>query len=44
MKFEIAPFREQRLLEGLDDIALTMVEAPAIEAFEAKSAAERPWA
>ncbi|MBV8593463.1 MAG: 3-isopropylmalate dehydratase small subunit [Caulobacteraceae bacterium] len=43
VKFEIDPFRKQRLLEGLDDIGLTMVEAPAIEGFERKAAAARPW-
>src|SRR5277367_3475247 len=44
VKFEIDPFRKQCLLEGLDDIGLTMVEAPAIEAFEKRSASARPWA
>ena len=34
VKFEIDPFRKHRLLEGLDDIGLTLVEAPAIDAFE----------
>ena len=34
VKFEIDPFRKQCLLEGLDDIGLTLVEAPAIDAFE----------
>ena len=41
--FEIDPFRKQCLLEGLDDIGLTMVEAEAIEAHERKSAAAHPW-
>ena len=31
-KFEIDPFRKHCLIEGLDDIGLTMVEAPAIAA------------
>jgi 3-isopropylmalate/(R)-2-methylmalate dehydratase small subunit len=44
VKFEIDPFRKHRLLEGLDDIGLTLVEAPAIDAFEKKSAEARPWA
>ena len=44
VKFEIDPFRKHRLLEGLDDIGLTLVEAPAIEAFEKKAASARPWA
>ena len=43
VKFEIDPFRKQCLIEGLDDIGLTMVEAPAIASFEQKSAASRPW-
>ena len=44
VKFEIDPFRKHCLLEGLDDIGLTLIEAPAIDAFEQKSAAARPWA
>ncbi len=44
VKFDIDPFRKQRLIEGLDEIALTMIEAPAIDAFEGKAAAARPWA
>ena len=44
VKFELDPFRKATLIEGLDDIGLTLTEAPAIGAFEAKSAAARPWA
>jgi len=44
VKFELDPFRKHCLIEGLDDIGLTLVEAPAIAAFETKSAAARPWA
>ena len=43
VKFEIDPFRKQCLVEGLDDIGLTLVEASAIEAHEKKSAAAHPW-
>jgi 3-isopropylmalate/(R)-2-methylmalate dehydratase small subunit len=43
VKFELDPFRKQCLLEGLDDIGLTLVEAPAIEAFESKTKASHPW-
>ena len=43
VKFEVDAFRKQRLIEGLDDIGLTMVETPAIAAHEKKSAADRPW-
>ena len=44
LHFDIDPFRKHCLLEGLDDIGLTMVKAPAIDAFEAKAQAARPWA
>ena len=42
-KFDIDPFRKHCLLNGLDDIGLTMEKAPAIDAYEQKIA-ERPWA
>ena len=41
--FEVDAHRKHCLLNGLDDIGLTMVKAPAIEAYE-KKLAERPWA
>ncbi|MGC9370075.1 MAG: 3-isopropylmalate dehydratase small subunit [Paracoccaceae bacterium] len=41
--FEVDPFRKHCLLNGLDDIALTLEKAPAIQAFETRMAAERPW-
>jgi len=43
VKFELDPFRKQCLLEGLDDIGLTLVEAPAIAGYEAKAKASQPW-
>ena len=43
VRFEIDPFRKHCLLEGLDDIGLTMVEGAAIEGFEKKATAARPW-
>jgi 3-isopropylmalate/(R)-2-methylmalate dehydratase small subunit len=43
VKFVIDAFRKHCLLEGLDDIGLTMVEAPAIAAHEKKAAAAHPW-
>ena len=43
VKFELDPFRKQCLIEGLDHIDLTLVEAPAIDAHEKKSAAAHPW-
>jgi len=44
VKFEIDPFRKRLLLEGLDDIGLTMQKADKISAYEKSSAAARPWA
>jgi 3-isopropylmalate/(R)-2-methylmalate dehydratase small subunit len=43
VKFEIDPFRKHLLLNGLDDIGLTMEKASAISSFEQKAAASRPW-
>jgi len=43
LPFEVESFRKHCLLNGLDDIGLTMEKAPAIEAYE-KKLAERPWA
>jgi 3-isopropylmalate/(R)-2-methylmalate dehydratase small subunit len=41
--FDLDPFRKHCLLNGLDDIGLTLEKAPAIDAYEQKLAA-RPWA
>jgi 3-isopropylmalate/(R)-2-methylmalate dehydratase small subunit len=41
--FEVEPFRKHCLLNGLDDIALTLAHADAIRAFESKRQAEQPW-
>jgi 3-isopropylmalate/(R)-2-methylmalate dehydratase small subunit len=43
VRFEVDPFRKHCLLNGLDDIGLTMEKAGAIDAFEAKQAAAAPW-
>ncbi|MCA0406196.1 MAG: 3-isopropylmalate dehydratase small subunit, partial [Proteobacteria bacterium] len=43
VKFDIDPFRKKCLIEGLDDIGLTMAKAPKIDSYEAKSKADRPW-
>jgi len=42
-KFEIDPFRKHCLLNGLDEIGLTLQHADQIRAFEAKRKAEQPW-
>jgi 3-isopropylmalate/(R)-2-methylmalate dehydratase small subunit len=44
IKFDIDPFRKRCLMEGLDDIGLTMEKAEAIEAFERNARSARPWA
>ena len=41
--FELDEFRRHCLLNGLDDIGLTLEKAEAIDAFEAKLRAEAPW-
>ena len=43
ISFEIDPFRKQCLLEGLDDIGLTMEKGGSIDSFEAARGAEKPW-
>ena len=41
--FDIEPFRKHCLLNGLDDIGLTLEKANAIDSFEAGAAQSRPW-
>ena len=41
--FEIEPFRKHCLLNGLDEIGLTLQHANEIGAFEEKRLAEFPW-
>jgi 3-isopropylmalate/(R)-2-methylmalate dehydratase small subunit len=43
IKFEIDAFRKHCLLNGLDDIGLTMEKSSSIDVFETKERAERPW-
>ena len=42
-RFEIDPFRKACLLGGLDEIGLTLERGAAIDTYEARVAAERPW-
>lgn len=42
--FEIDAFKKHCLLNGLDDIGLTLEKATAIDAFEKKNATLHPWA
>ena len=41
--FELQPFRKQCLLNGWDDIGLTLRHADKIRAFEAERLAKMPW-
>ncbi len=43
ISFDIDPFRKHCLLNGLDDIGLTMEKVQKIDAFEEKSKAIQPW-
>ena len=43
MPFEVQPFRKYCLLNGLDDIGITLQDADAIKAFEARWKASAPW-
>ena len=43
VRFEIEPFRKEILLEGLDDIALTLKRGAAIDAFETSQRTDAPW-
>ena len=42
-RFEVEPFRKHCLLNGLDEIGLTLTHADEIAAFEAKRKIEQPW-
>ena len=44
IKFDIDPFLRRCLMEGLDDIGLTLEKADAISRFEEASRLQRPWA
>ncbi|HUH59027.1 MAG TPA: 3-isopropylmalate dehydratase small subunit [Candidimonas sp.] len=43
LAFDIEPFRKHCLINGLDDIALTLEKADIIRAFEAERLARHPW-
>ena len=42
-KFELDSFKKKCLLEGLDDIALSLEKTKNIESFENKMSQNRPW-
>ena len=41
--FEVDPFRKHCLLNGLDDVGLTLEKASAIDSFESRAKVLRPW-
>ena len=43
ISFEIDPFRKKCLLEGLDDIGLTMEKSESIDGFESARQTSQPW-
>jgi 3-isopropylmalate/(R)-2-methylmalate dehydratase small subunit len=43
VRFDIDPFRKHCLLNGLDDIGLTLEKVSSIDAFEARRRSESPW-
>jgi 3-isopropylmalate/(R)-2-methylmalate dehydratase small subunit len=43
-QFEVDSFRKHCLLNGLDDIGLTLEKVTAIDSYESRAATTRPWA
>lgn len=43
LDFDVEPFRKHCLINGLDDIGMTLQHADQIKAFEAKRLAAQPW-
>ena len=43
IKFEIDPFRKHCLVNGLDEIGLSMTKGKAIDSYEARQKAGQPW-
>ena len=43
IRFDLDPFRKHCLLNGLDDIGLTLEKGKAIDAYETRAKAERAW-
>jgi 3-isopropylmalate/(R)-2-methylmalate dehydratase small subunit len=43
-KFDIDPFKKHCLLNGLDDIGLTLEKVSAIDAYESRAQTQFPWA
>jgi 3-isopropylmalate/(R)-2-methylmalate dehydratase small subunit len=43
LSFDVQPFRKYCLLNGFDDIGLTLRQSDKIKAFEAQRLAQKPW-
>jgi 3-isopropylmalate/(R)-2-methylmalate dehydratase small subunit len=43
IRFDIDPFRKHCMMNGLDDIGLTLEKAPSIAAHESRITESRPW-
>ena len=43
ISFDVEEFRRHCLLNGLDDIALTLKKSTDIDAFEQHMSSQRPW-
>ena len=43
ISFDVDAFKKHCLMNGLDDIALTMEKVSAIDTFEAGASVARPW-
>ena len=43
IRFDIDPFRKHCLINGLDDIGLTLQQAPAIDTYESQQRTGQPW-
>ena len=43
LRFDIDPFRKHCLVNGLDEIALTLQKSDKVDAFEARQRARQPW-
>jgi 3-isopropylmalate/(R)-2-methylmalate dehydratase small subunit len=42
--FAVDPFRKHCLMNGLDDIGLTMEKVASIDSYESRASVQRPWA
>jgi 3-isopropylmalate/(R)-2-methylmalate dehydratase small subunit len=43
VRFDVDPFRKHCLLNGLDEVGLTLSKAKAIESYEARQRTQQPW-